>query len=537
MFYGMPIHIIRDVAITVRSFYKRISDFIRYRQATKDMDTRYPNATAEEIRREDVCIICREVMHASQPLREAHDVVGEERFQPKKLPCGHILHCTCLRSWLERQQNCPTCRAPVLVSNPGVPRSQSEDNPRNMRAQEHQPQGNDPIRGRVPQRNGHNTFNFGPFRLSFGVRQGIARDINNADRAAPRSQVPPSTETRQTPELSRQASNTHERLVGNISSLSSRAQLLQLEEQLIGEIRSLGIHATRLFMLRMLAAELVRLRVEANHEALLPARSSNLFHHSSVDRAQSSWSLMSPVGSNPSHEEQSLGAGQQGLPGGLILPRGWNTILLRRIEINEANARTISALPVLTNVNSRDPVTLPNLQRPSLLAPCAFDDQIMEQQRMLHESGINHGQKCLESSALDSPTKESHSNSDNFDTDIQIVRWCDEAEVEQRGIGQGHAISSSRGTVGHSQESASTYASQEPSSAMVSLSDSSLWTENTDQNVKLGSKKGSDHPDSASPHVDWDLEDEWQTTSRSQHKGKGKAVTVEDVSEEHDESQ
>ena len=27
---------------------------------------------------------------------------------PKKLPCGHIFHFQCLRSWLERQQSCPT---------------------------------------------------------------------------------------------------------------------------------------------------------------------------------------------------------------------------------------------------------------------------------------------------------------------------------------------------------------------------------------------------------------------------------------------
>lgn len=28
----------------------------------------------------------------------------------KKLPCTHIFHTTCLRSWFQRQQVCPTCR-------------------------------------------------------------------------------------------------------------------------------------------------------------------------------------------------------------------------------------------------------------------------------------------------------------------------------------------------------------------------------------------------------------------------------------------
>ena len=32
----------------------------------------------------------------------------------KKLPCGHIFHKACLRSWFQRQQTCPTCRLDVL---------------------------------------------------------------------------------------------------------------------------------------------------------------------------------------------------------------------------------------------------------------------------------------------------------------------------------------------------------------------------------------------------------------------------------------
>lgn len=32
----------------------------------------------------------------------------------KKLPCGHLFHRECLRQWLQRQQNCPTCRTSLL---------------------------------------------------------------------------------------------------------------------------------------------------------------------------------------------------------------------------------------------------------------------------------------------------------------------------------------------------------------------------------------------------------------------------------------
>lgn len=43
------------------------------------------------------CIICREEMTTA-----------------KKLICGHLFHVHCLRSWLERQHTCPTCRALVV---------------------------------------------------------------------------------------------------------------------------------------------------------------------------------------------------------------------------------------------------------------------------------------------------------------------------------------------------------------------------------------------------------------------------------------
>ena len=36
----------------------------------------------------------------------------------KKLPCNHIFHTSCLRSWFQRQQTCPTCRMDVLRPQP-----------------------------------------------------------------------------------------------------------------------------------------------------------------------------------------------------------------------------------------------------------------------------------------------------------------------------------------------------------------------------------------------------------------------------------
>lgn len=104
-YYGLPIHIIRELYMTVRSFVIRINDIIRYRQATNDMENKYPTVSAAELAAspDKVCIICREEMEAT-------------REGPKKLPCGHFFHLRCLRSWLERQQACPTCRKPIITN-------------------------------------------------------------------------------------------------------------------------------------------------------------------------------------------------------------------------------------------------------------------------------------------------------------------------------------------------------------------------------------------------------------------------------------
>ena len=119
-FYGLPLNILRDVYITARSFVLKVRDLARYRQATRNMDERYPNATHEEMERtsDKTCIICREDMEARRhderpPAEQQQQAAARTGRQgpndtPKKLPCGHIFHFHCLRSWLERQQSCPT---------------------------------------------------------------------------------------------------------------------------------------------------------------------------------------------------------------------------------------------------------------------------------------------------------------------------------------------------------------------------------------------------------------------------------------------
>ncbi|GAA5882481.1 hypothetical protein JCM16303_001758 [Sporobolomyces ruberrimus] len=163
-FYGLPLNILRDVYLTLRSFLLRIRDLRRYRLATRNMDTLYPNATREEMDQmnDKTCIICREDMEfqpgagdastattpAAAPTQDGGEApapapvapVAPSRTPqrgpnetPKKLPCGHVFHFHCLKSWLERQQSCPTCRRPVLPqeqptnTRPGAARAGNRD--------------------------------------------------------------------------------------------------------------------------------------------------------------------------------------------------------------------------------------------------------------------------------------------------------------------------------------------------------------------------------------------------------------------------
>ncbi|XP_058805657.1 E3 ubiquitin-protein ligase synoviolin A [Phymastichus coffea] len=101
--YTLPLFAFRPMYYTMRNFKKAFHDIVMSRRAIRNMNTLYPNATPEELAAADnVCIICREEMVSAS----------------KKLPCNHIFHTACLRSWFQRQQTCPTCRLNILRPTP-----------------------------------------------------------------------------------------------------------------------------------------------------------------------------------------------------------------------------------------------------------------------------------------------------------------------------------------------------------------------------------------------------------------------------------
>jgi len=107
-YYGFPIHILRDLYLSVRMLVRRIHEFCNARSITSRMDELFPDATEEELADGVLCIVCRETMH-----------YGTDRV--KKLECGHLFHFRCLRGWLERQQACPTCRHPITIRRGATP--------------------------------------------------------------------------------------------------------------------------------------------------------------------------------------------------------------------------------------------------------------------------------------------------------------------------------------------------------------------------------------------------------------------------------
>ncbi len=117
IYHSIPIYAIRDVYVAGSLFITRSVAFIRYKRAMQALDI-FDTPTQEELDRKSdkTCIVCREELNAippegAPPANNADPAAPEpdtSNGPPKRLPCGHIFHRNCLRSWFERQLTCPT---------------------------------------------------------------------------------------------------------------------------------------------------------------------------------------------------------------------------------------------------------------------------------------------------------------------------------------------------------------------------------------------------------------------------------------------
>ncbi|XP_030646188.1 E3 ubiquitin-protein ligase AMFR isoform X2 [Chanos chanos] len=92
---------------------RRIRRHKNYLRVIDNMEARFAVATPEElVANNDDCAICWDSMSSA-----------------RKLPCGHLFHNSCLRSWLEQDTSCPTCRMSLNINEGGREREERQREP------------------------------------------------------------------------------------------------------------------------------------------------------------------------------------------------------------------------------------------------------------------------------------------------------------------------------------------------------------------------------------------------------------------------
>jgi E3 ubiquitin-protein ligase synoviolin len=547
MFYGLPIHIMRDLFMTARSFTKRLAAFLRYRRATHDMNKRYPDATVEDVQREDTCIICREEMRpwsvtnpqappapagALPPARPAATV--NERSRPKKLPCGHILHLGCLKSWLERQQVCPTCRNPVVDTPSRTAQGAANNaNPAGQGPQAQLPGQQDgagprpPPAGRAPGR-GMRMLNLGPLRVGFGQAnlQDLAQGFGgpqpaqeNAAAGGPRVYglelgFPRRLQAQQ------QATSASNSMGPN----TLQDQLQQIEQQLVAEIRSLQITQQELQLVQLLQTELARLRLvqsggadplTANFQMpQLPQLGPLAGRHTSPFNL--------PIPQMQRHGVRSnatvIPAGSAELPPGVTIPEGWSLLPLQRLDAGVLQTGNVPALGPAANAGA---------------APTATT-----------QSSISPMTRTSNNTLTPTPTinPENHSQASSVDSsDTNAIHTPPSATADQSGSSAPIATSQSTTTPGD-KHCILVPEPQEDSSVLPNWGNSQLFpgpsrpaiTHNTNMTSAPPPESGdgqrvSEAGSSAGGSTPVPSNEE---EARRLEKGKAKAVTVEDADDE-----
>lgn len=313
------------------------------------MNERYPDASEQDIASQDVCIICREAMQAWQTeqvdhVNEGRDSPIDERLRPKKLQCGHILHFACLRSWLERQQNCPTCRQPVLITAAETPAQRGQDQapiPGRPQVNVGGPRQNPDVpAGRHAGQNRIRVFNFGPLRIGFGAGQdlrGLEQQLHDPD-----NQRPPARNNDVVQQfgfsfgLGRQQRPNSD-TPAQLASQDTQAQLQIIEQQIMQNVHDLRLQSEQLAVVRAMQGELARLRIARSsamlqtyhsQQAFLPTQPLNqAFRSHGV--ATHSHPSVSAFTVNPTQER--LSSASRDLPPGLAIPDGWTLLPLQPV--------------------------------------------------------------------------------------------------------------------------------------------------------------------------------------------------------------
>lgn len=106
---------------------KRIKRHSNYLKVIEKMEKRFPWANKDELEENDKCAIC-----------------WENLDKARRLPCSHMFHHNCLRSWLEQDTSCPTCRKTLQDEKQNVQTAQQQEQPNQQQQQQQIQQGPEP---------------------------------------------------------------------------------------------------------------------------------------------------------------------------------------------------------------------------------------------------------------------------------------------------------------------------------------------------------------------------------------------------------
>lgn len=491
------------------------------------MNSRYPDATSEELTNDNTCIVCREVMVPwGQP-----DAAGQARrpslinegMRAKKLPCGHILHLRCLKAWLERQQACPTCRRPVIpTGTPSTDRTGAGNQNANGDADGGAQQGANAPAG-APNAGNANAnrpaqprlrmLNLGPIRI--GVYNGPANRVQDALNQRRAQENGNATGT------AIPAATTGGGGLAGARSMDTQLQLLQVEERLLQETRRLQIEQAQLATVRALEAELARLRAYySNNQAGIGvtgptigvrAATPNLFP--SPNMAVPGAAFAQPQVFQPGPGQVPMTQGHEGLPPGLVLPEGWTLAPLNRVEGTSqlGGLAPQSQVPTPTipasateapapQEQTQEPTTSDSMESPAANSSTEQSHNAREEQEAHEAQFSNHNEELssmVPPQALSSSTQSQQLEPPSVDDQVDV----DKETPVQAPV-----------------ETSSDIPAQ-PSSSLL-MSQHNGWGESSSWNF--------DNVD------DVEAEDSTQQTDPEEQpkvvdKGKGRAVTVEDV--------
>ncbi|GAB7357281.1 hypothetical protein MBLNU459_g8250t1 [Dothideomycetes sp. NU459] len=515
-FMGLPMHIMRDVYLTFSAFAKRIKDYGNYRRATRNMNNRYPDATAEELSNENTCIVCREIM---APWEQPYGAAGNaprsgrmnEGLRAKKLPCGHILHLRCLKAWLERQQACPTCRRPVIAGadaqnaavqgQPAQPGAQGA----NLAGQQPAPGANvQPDRAQAgaavapPERrpNRLRMLNLGPIRI--GVYNGPAHQVQDA--LAQRNQQAQGAAGTGRPSGSPSA----------LGSTSTQIQLMQVEERLMHEARNLAIEQAQLSTVRLLEAELARLRAEHSRNQLTTTLEDALRRGPSLGTIGhvpfGGYAL--PQALQPILHQAPLANNHADLPQGMTLPEGWTLTPLHRVggmpqqEVSWSGAQSTGA--------SSESIAGPNTDAPA--APDVSAELAAFPPADITQSTVRPPASPSQRANIDQGAE--------ISTDVPTTAEIESGDV----LPEQPEASSSSSAVANTMPSGN---AQQPTTSQQTT-EQAPWTNTPSWGFDWADKEPSNGTESeAIPEANGNLQSNGEAGPSG--KGKGRAVTVEDV--------